>query len=246
MRSARILFFSIIISLGFLLVFSVEFQGNFVAAAGLPPTPTIDRLAKPTLPANPDMADRGAQDYWLYCSPCHGDKAQGLTDDFRMQYPKEDQYCWNSGCHGKRPYPNGWTIPRYVPALVGTEALKRFPNGAILKSFIQLKMPFQIPGQLKDAEYWRLTAFLLKQNGYWDGKGELNESVAEKIIISKNSTFSLTPTPIAELATEAVVLTQTPNTQEVSAGNETRLIALGLMFLLILLIPLAVKMSKRW
>ena len=55
------------------------------------PAATQDRLAEPTLPAVPSQADYGAQAYWLYCSPCHGDRAQGLTDEFREQYPEEDR-----------------------------------------------------------------------------------------------------------------------------------------------------------
>lgn len=131
-----------------------------------PPTPTTDRLAKPTLPASPSQADLGAQDYWLYCSPCHGDKAQGLTDEFRLQYPVEDQNCWKSGCHGRRPYPNGWTIPTPVPALVGPEALTHFSDASALFAYMRLAMPFQTPGSLDEAAYWRIAAFLMRQNGY--------------------------------------------------------------------------------
>ena len=245
MSQVRRILITTLFSLGLLLILLASAQGNFVRAAGLTPTPTIDRLAKPTLPANPDIADKGAQDYWLYCSPCHGDKAQGLTDEFRKQYPVEDQFCWNSGCHGKRPYPNGWTIPRYVPALVGPLALKRFPNAAILKGFIQLKMPFQSPGILKDAEYWRLTAFLLKQNGYWDGKGVLNESTAAKIIISADSTFSLTPTPALTPTVDPQI---TPEKQVVSANKEnmTRWFAFGGIFVLLLIAAVVVWIGKKW
>ena len=51
------------------------------------PTPTVDRLAAPpTVPA-PNQADEGAQLYWLYCQPCHGDQGQGLTDEWRAQFP---------------------------------------------------------------------------------------------------------------------------------------------------------------
>lgn len=179
-------------------------QGNFVSAqTSIPPTPTIDRLAKPTLPAEPDVADIGAQDYWLYCSPCHGDKAQGLTDDFRMQYPIEDQYCWDRGCHGEMPYRNGWTIPMIVPALVGPGTLRGFPDALSLKVYMQLKMPFQTPGILEEEIYWRLTGFVLKQNGYWDGKGELNDDIARRIVINpliavvSSATPTFTPTATA-------------------------------------------------
>jgi hypothetical protein len=244
--------FFIIISLGTLLFFSAVSQGNFVRADGLTLTPTIDRLAKPTLPANPDMADRGSQDYWLYCSPCHGDKAQGLTDDFRKQYPIEDQYCWNSGCHGKRPYPNGWTIPRYVPPLVGETAIKRFANGAVLKEYIQTKMPFQIPGQLKEAEYWRLTGFLLKQNGYWNGVGELNEITAASIIISENGILSLLPTSTIGYSTNTPQAHDTPVNQgensvdDTSSANSTRVMALGILLLIAIAVPIGIKLAKNW
>ena len=75
-------------------------------------TPTADRLAEPTLPAAPSQADHGAQVYWLSCMPCHGDQGQGLTDEFRATYPPEEEYCWESGCHGANPYESGFTIPK--------------------------------------------------------------------------------------------------------------------------------------
>ena len=46
-------------------------------------TPTVDRLAAPPTAASPNQADTGAQLYWLHCQPCHGDRAQGLTDEWR-------------------------------------------------------------------------------------------------------------------------------------------------------------------
>lgn len=240
-----------LISLGILLIVSAASQGNFVQADGLTPTPTIDRLAKPTLPPNPDLADKGAQDYWLYCSPCHGDKAQGLTDEFRKQYPVEDQFCWNSGCHGNRPYPNGWTIPRYVPPLVGETALKRFGNGAVLHQYIQQTMPFQIPGQLKDAEYWRLTAFLLKQNGYWNGSDDLNEISARRIIISESGMQVIEPTKTPWYATATPSSTATAQVREgeppvATAPNMVRLVALGIALLLMVTVPMLIKVAKNW
>ena len=46
------------------------------------PTPTLDRLAPPPTVASPTQADVGAQVYWLNCQPCHGDRSQGLTDEW--------------------------------------------------------------------------------------------------------------------------------------------------------------------
>jgi len=128
-------------------------------------TPTVDRLAAPPTVASPNQADLGAQLFWLHCQPCHGDQAQGLTDEWRAQYPPEDQNCWKSGCHGDRPYQNGFTLPHTVPALVGPGTLSHFATAADLFNFMSHAMPFQAPGSLKAAEYWAITAFLLRGHG---------------------------------------------------------------------------------
>lgn len=124
-----------------------------------------DRLAAPPTVENPNQADLGAQVYWLNCQPCHGDVGQGLTDDWRAQYPPEDQNCWESNCHGDRPYDSGFTLPRFVPAIIGPEALARFTTAADLYQFTRVAMPFNAPGSLSEAEYWQLTAYLLWANG---------------------------------------------------------------------------------
>ena len=124
--------------------------------------------------------------------PCHGDRGQGLTDEFRQVYPPEDQNCWTSGCHGKRPYANGFTLPTVVPRLIGQGALSKFKNAAGLHAFISSAMPFQAPGSLDDKLYWDITAFLVRQNGLWSGQGEVNASNAAQIIIP-----STAPVPTA-------------------------------------------------
>lgn len=115
--------------------------------------------------------------------PCHGDKGQGLTDEFRMVYPPDHQDCWKSGCHGSRPYTNGFILPTTVPRLIGDGALNNFSNAANLHGFISSDMPFQAPGTLDDKLYWQVTAFLLRQNGLWGGQGEINVSNAAQILI---------------------------------------------------------------
>jgi len=129
-------------------------------------TPTADRLAKPTLPANPSPADRGSQVFWLDCMPCHGDRGQGLTEEFRQAYPAEDRNCWDSGCHGARPYDNGFTLPFQVPAVIGPGALARFPSAAALDAFVRAAMPRQKPGSLTPEQYSQVVAFLARQNGW--------------------------------------------------------------------------------
>jgi mono/diheme cytochrome c family protein len=189
-------------------------------------TPTPNRLAEPTLPASPSQADHGAQVYWLSCLPCHGDKGQGLTDEFRTTYPPEEQYCWNRGCHGEVPYDQGFTIPKKIPAVIGPTTLAKFTDAAQLNAYIRAAMPFWKPGSLTEEESWRVTAFILRQNNLWDDKTELNAANAANVKI-----------PRAAFLTPVV----TPQQSQVQAGNGATiwsiLIAvLGLIGLLIFIL----------
>jgi hypothetical protein len=85
---------------------------------------------------NPAQADTGAQVYWLNCQPCHGD----------------------------RPYEDGFTLPQTIPAVIGPQSLIRFASAADLYRYISQVMPFNAPGTLTEAEYWALTAFLMRAN----------------------------------------------------------------------------------
>lgn len=153
-------------------------------------TPTPDRLARPTLPAEPSQADKGAQVYWLTCLPCHGDRGQGLTTEFMETYPVEDRNCWESGCHGKRPYENGFTLPTTVPPLIGDGTLRRFPDAAVFSSYIYATMPYWRPASLTEEEKWQVTAFLLRENRQRLSQDELSDSNADTILIG-------TPMPVA-------------------------------------------------
>lgn len=142
------------------------------------PTPELaaDRLLEPTLPPHPTTADLGSQVYWLYCMPCHGDRGQGLTDEFRQVYPTEDRNCWASGCHGRRPYPAGFTLPTEVPPLIGEGALQSFASIAALNGFVRATMPRQAPGTLSPEQYDQLIAFLARENDL--PVGELGQASA--------------------------------------------------------------------
>lgn len=201
------------------------------------PTPTFipsDRLAEPTLPADPSEADLGAQDYWLYCMVCHGDVGQGLTDEFRMIYPPEEQTCWQSGCHGARPYENGFTLPTAIPAVIGPNAkITKFADASVLHAFIAAAMPWHQPASLEPEVYWRLTAFLLRENGYENPYEELGPDNAafipiggEAAELDTEQVAELTPHPTAEVAGDQM--------QEVLTGhNQTSpwviVIVLGLV-----------------
>lgn len=156
--------------LGITLISLFLFTGLALAQEAATPAPnaTPDRLAPPpTVPA-PNVADEGAQLFWLHCQPCHGDRGQGLTDEWRNQYPPEDRYCWDSGCHGARPYENGFVLPTVVPAIIGDKTLPRFQNLAQVYGYIRVTMPFEFPGTLTNEEYVAITAFLARAHGLWD------------------------------------------------------------------------------
>lgn len=153
--------------------------------------PTPDRLAEPTLPPSPSQADYGAQVYWLSCMPCHGDRGQGLTDEFRETYPPEEQYCWERGCHGADPYESGFSLPMLIPGVIGPDTIGKFSDAAQLNSYIRAAMPFWDPGSLTEEEAWRVTAFILRENGLWNAVGELNPSNAGEVSIPRG-----TPTPL--------------------------------------------------
>ncbi len=162
-------------------------------------TSTPRPLIQPTLPAKPSQADYGAQVFWSYCMPCHGDQGQGLTEEFRQTYPPDHQDCWKSGCHGPRPYTNGFILPTLVPRLIGQGALDHFPNAAALYGFISTAMPFQRPGSLTGAQYYQLVAFLVRQNGLWSGTTPIDASNAASILISPAAGTSSPPAASAPI-----------------------------------------------
>jgi hypothetical protein len=178
-----------------LLVIPFHTQGRSLLA---PPTPTPPgmpnpRLDAPQLSDNPTQLERGAYAFWLYCLPCHGDRGQGLTDEFRQLYPPDHQNCWASGCHGERPYPNGWTLPPQVPALIGAGALVDFPNAAALHAFVRAAMPFEAPGSLDADTYWDVVAFLAEKNGGLPDGQVLNPGEAAAVPITGSPAAAATP-----------------------------------------------------
>ncbi len=188
--------------LALLLVLGIGWLAGSAGAAAPPPaaaaaqhTGTPDRLAAPPTVENPSQADEGAQLFWLHCQPCHGDVGQGLTEDWRAQYPPEDQNCWASGCHGRSPYENGFTLPTAVPPVIGAGSLGRFGTAADLHAFISQAMPYQDPASLAPAEYWALTAYLARAHGTLPDDTRLETTAAAASIpISASAPPTATPT----------------------------------------------------
>jgi len=122
-------------------------------------------MAAPVLPENPTQADLGAQVYYQNCMSCHGDRGQGLTDEWRAAWAEGDQNCWQAKCHAANHPPNGFELVRTVPSIIGEGRLARFQNAAMLQEYVSTRMPWENPGRLTDDESWQVTAFLLRANG---------------------------------------------------------------------------------
>ena len=130
------------------------------------PTPTFDlrRLDKPLVDEPLSQVEEGAVLYWGVCMACHGDKGQGLTDEWRDSFG-EDKGCWVSKCHAANHPPQGFEFPRIVPPVAGAISLTRFVNARQLYEFNLEFMPRWDPGQLTEEKAWAVTAYILKLNG---------------------------------------------------------------------------------
>ena len=156
---------------------------------------TPDRLAAPPTVYPPTQADLGAQVYYQVCMVCHGDRGQGLTDEWRNVLPPPDNNCWQSRCHAANHPVGGFVFPHQVPAVTGPGFLVSFGNAGALHNFIQFKMPWQAPASLKMDEYWDLTAFLMRLNGYNLGGSVLDVNSAALIDFTGKSTVVKTSAP---------------------------------------------------
>lgn len=128
------------------------------------PTPTDDPLEEPPLPPNPTEFELGRNLYWHWCMTCHGDRGQGLTDEFRGIWEPEHQNCWGRGCHAGRPGDEGFPIPTVVPAVVTEARLAQFASVQELTGYLQSTHPPQSPGILKVEEYHAIALFVFSMN----------------------------------------------------------------------------------
>lgn len=129
-----------------------------------PPSPS-GWIILPKLPATASQANTGAEIWRLVCQDCHGDRGQGLTAEWRAQWDPAHQNCWQTKCHAANHPPEGFVLPRSVPALVGPNALDELDTALALHDYICTLMPWYNPGSLQDQQCWELTAFLVRQNG---------------------------------------------------------------------------------
>jgi len=147
---------------------------------GMSPT---ERLAKPALSDPPTQIELGHVEYWMSCMVCHGDRGQGLTEEWRDVLDPEDQNCWQAKCHGAAHPPYGFQIPRTSPLIMGTGALTGYKTAQDLFEYMRVKMPWSYPGLFEDDTYWNLTAYLAEANKIDLGGEPLGPENAGKILL---------------------------------------------------------------
>jgi quinol-cytochrome oxidoreductase complex cytochrome b subunit len=174
--------------IGILLILAVltALSPTHAYSAGEEPTPEPTSwispdIYEPYLPDNPLLADKGAAKYWAVCMACHGDRGQGLTDEWRKRGFGEDMNCWQSKCHGNNHPPEGFQLVRVIPPAIGPTTLRRFTTAAELHDYLLAKMPWWNPGSLTSEEAWQLTAFLLREDGLYPRNQEFNPQEAASI-----------------------------------------------------------------
>jgi hypothetical protein len=95
---------------------------------------------------------------------CHGDRGQGLTDEWREVNPMPDRNCWQARCHGPSHPPWGFEVPRTAPAVIGTDSFSTTQTAAALQVYMQATMPWPYPGLFDEETYWQLAAYLADAN----------------------------------------------------------------------------------
>lgn len=92
---------------------------------------------------------------WGVLAACTGTQTGSTTDASQLF----GRNC--ARCHG--PSGEGGIGPRIIGP---GHNLAKFRNGQLLFEFIKSSMPQDAPGSLKSEEYYQLTVYILRANGY--------------------------------------------------------------------------------
>jgi mono/diheme cytochrome c family protein len=155
-------------------------QGPGEGHTGMSPQ---ERLKHPPMSDPPTQVELGHSEYWMSCMVCHGDRGQGLTEEWRSVLDPADMNCWQSKCHAPNHPPEGFQIPRSSPMVIGQGALTGYETAADLFEVISVDMPWAFPGLFDEETYWNLTAFLADANNVDLGTEPLGPDNAEEILI---------------------------------------------------------------
>lgn len=146
-------------------------------------TSDAGRLVEPPVSDPPTQVEVGHQAYWFSCMVCHGDRGQGLTDEWRNVNPPEDRNCWQSRCHAPNHPPDGFEIPRTAPTVIGTGTLSGFQTAADLNEYLRATMPWPFPNIMTDEQYWGLVAYLGDANRVVLGREPLAPDNAATVLM---------------------------------------------------------------
>jgi cytochrome c len=181
----------------------------------IPPSDHAGWVLVPDLGPDATQVDYGAEIYRLVCKACHGDKGQGLTPDWIAQWAPDDQNCWQSKCHAANHPPDGFALPREIPAVTGETITNRFVSATQLHGYIAATMPWHAPGKLSAEEYWQVTAYLLEQNGIEVGAATVGEENAGAYKLA----------PAAQVQDGTPIFAPTPQEPGASATQQAELAA---------------------
>jgi len=181
-----------------------------------------DRLAPPPMSNPPTQVEQGHYVYYLSCMVCHGDRGQGLTEEWRGALDPADRNCWQSKCHAANHPPEGFELPRQAPAVIGLGRLAQHQTAAGLYQFIRTRMPWQAPGILSDEEYWQLTAFLVDASGIAVGETPLGPENAADVGLAPQASQTQAPVDGREAANGWLVLLTAGTAALLASGVVTR------------------------
>ena len=176
----------------------VNAQSPSIHEPGMSPQ---ERLAKPPMSDPPTQVELGHAEYWMSCMVCHGDRGQGLTEEWRSVLDPADMNCWQSRCHAPNHPPEGFEIPRTSPLVIGPGALTGYRTAADLFAYLRVYMPWSFPGLFEDDVYWNLTAYLADVNGIDLPKEPLSPDNGDEVLMLPQ----LVQTPHAEIEVEQMV-----------------------------------------
>lgn len=192
------------------------FAGDSEPHPGMAPH---DRLEQPPLSDPPTQVELGHMEYWISCMVCHGDRGQGLTEEWRDVLDPEDMNCWQSKCHAPNHPPEGFEVPRTSPLVIGPGALTAYETAEELYDYLRTTMPWPFPGLFQDFQYWQLTAFLLDANGV--DMGEPVVGLGENIDCQGIETCERAPSVLSpENAADIVIIPELVQTHQTAFETE--------------------------
>lgn len=180
-----------------------------------------DRLDHPAMSDPPTQIELGHSEYWMSCMVCHGDRGQGLTEEWRSVLDPEDMNCWQSKCHAANHPPEGFQIPRTSPMVMGPGALLGYKTAEDLFEYLREDMPWPFPGLFQDDQYWQLTAYLLDANEVDLGKPLVDPDKAETCTCEGDCECERVKEPLGpDNAAEILIIPQLVQTHKTALETE--------------------------